>query len=117
MTTACNRDPIPIGVLEKELVGMWWDEYEYHDVTEDGVPFDRVLLFVGANEDHTGYLYLAAFDNNSDEAVAACRETLKKPTPSSSALTPPLRSPICTGGETTTLTATHVTGSDTNTRT
>lgn len=57
---------------------MWWDEYEYHDVTEDGVPFDRVLLFVGANEDHTGYLYLAAFDNNSDEAVAACRETLKK---------------------------------------
>lgn len=47
------------------------DEYEYHDVTEDGVPFDRVLLFVGANEDHTGYLYLAAFDNNSDEAVAA----------------------------------------------
>lgn len=50
---------------------MWWDEYEYHDVTEDGVPFDRVLLFVGANEDHTGYLYLAAFDNNSDEAVAA----------------------------------------------
>lgn len=49
---------------------MWWDEYEYHDVTEDGVPFDRVLLFVGADEDHTGYLYLAAFDNTSDEAVA-----------------------------------------------
>lgn len=71
VTTACNRDPIPIGVLEKELVGMWWDEYEYHDVTEDGVPFDRVLLFVGADEDHTGYLYLAAFDNHSDEAVAA----------------------------------------------
>lgn len=60
VTAACNRDPIPIEVLEKELVGMWWDEYEYHDVTEDGVPFDRVLLFVGANEDHTGYLYLAA---------------------------------------------------------
>ena len=36
VTTACNRDPIPIEVLEKELVGMWWDEYEYHDVTEDG---------------------------------------------------------------------------------
>ena len=39
VSTACNRDPIPIEVLEKELVGMWWDEYEYHDVTEDGVPY------------------------------------------------------------------------------
>lgn len=47
VTTACNRDPIPIGVLEKELVGMWWDEYEYHDVTEDGVPFDREYKWAG----------------------------------------------------------------------
>lgn len=33
VTAACNRDPIPIEVLEKELVGIWWDEYEYHDAT------------------------------------------------------------------------------------
>ncbi len=77
VSTACNRDPIPIEVLEKELVGMWWDEYEYHDVTEDGVPFDRVLLFVGADEDHTGYLYMAAFDNTSDEAVSVLPSLFK----------------------------------------
>lgn len=46
VTTACNRDPIPIEDLEKELVGMWWDEYAYHDVTEDGVPFARVPLAI-----------------------------------------------------------------------
>ena len=32
--------------LEQSLVGLWYDEYEYADVTEDGVPFSRVLLAV-----------------------------------------------------------------------
>ena len=33
VATACNRDPIDIQALEKDLVGLWWDEYEYADVT------------------------------------------------------------------------------------
>ena len=73
--TGCNNSDNPITydieALEQSLVGMWWDEYDYQDVTEDGVPFTKVLLFVGVNEDHTGCIYLGAFDNTSDEAVVA----------------------------------------------
>ena len=34
--------------LEQSLIGLWWDEFEYADVTEAGVPFSRVLLAVKA---------------------------------------------------------------------
>ena len=54
-TTGCSKDDNTINVaeLEKELVGVWWDEFEYADVTETGVPFTRVLLAIVADADHT----------------------------------------------------------------
>ena len=66
--TACssnddNPAPIDISSMEQSLVGLWWDEYEYADVTETGVPFSRVLLAVVANADHTGCIYLGVFDD------------------------------------------------------
>ena len=69
-TTACtsedNPSTVDIDALERELVGLWWDEYEYADVTEAGVPFSRVLLAVVADADHTGCIYLGVFDDTSD---------------------------------------------------
>ena len=61
---------VDVKTLEKELVGFWWDEYEYADVTEDGVPFSRVLLAVAVFPDHTGCIYLGAFGDQSDDPVA-----------------------------------------------
>ena len=71
-TTSCSKDDNTINVaeLEKELVGVWWDEFEYADVTETGVPFTRVLLAIVADADHTGCIYLGVFDDSSDEPVA-----------------------------------------------
>ena len=72
--TGCSKEDNPsagdLSVLEQSLVGLWWDEYEYADVTETGVPFTRVLLVVEANTDHTGCIYLGAFDDNSDYPLA-----------------------------------------------
>ena len=72
--TGCSKSDdeptIDVEAAEKELVGIWWDEFEYSDVTEDGVPFTRALLAVEADEDHTGCIYLGLFDNNSDEPLA-----------------------------------------------
>lgn len=72
--TSCSKDdnhaPVDINALEKELVGLWWDEYEYADVTEIGVPFTRVLLAVQADADHTGCIYLGVFNDKSDEPLA-----------------------------------------------
>ena len=71
--TGCssNDDPAPVDkALEKSLVGLWWDEFEYSDVTEAGVPFSRVLLAVKADADHTGSIYLGVFNDKSDEPLA-----------------------------------------------
>ena len=68
--TGCKKESsINIQELEQSLVGLWWDEYEYSDVTEDGVPFSRVLLAVRADADHTGCIYLGVFDDNSDKPL------------------------------------------------
>ena len=56
--------------LEQSLIGLWWDEFEYADVTEAGVPFTRVLLAVQVDADHTGCIYLGALDDTSDEPIA-----------------------------------------------
>ncbi len=56
--------------MEQSLVGLWWDEYEYSDVTEAGVSFERVLLAVNVNADHTGCIYLGVFDNTDDNPLA-----------------------------------------------
>jgi len=73
-TTGCSNEdspsPIDIEALEQSLVGVWWDEYQYEDVTEAGVPFSRVLLAVIANADHTGCIYLGVFNDTSDEPLA-----------------------------------------------
>lgn len=71
--TGCSKDDnpsTPRTITDKDLVGLWWDEYKYSDVTETGDPFTRVILAVLANEDHTGCIYLGAFNDNSDEPVA-----------------------------------------------
>ena len=68
--TGCKKESsINIQELEQSLVGLWWDKYEYKDVTEDGVPFSSVLLAVRADADHTGCIYLGVFDDNSDKPL------------------------------------------------
>lgn len=72
--TGCSKSDdeptIDVEAAEKELVGIWWDEFEYSDVTEDGTPFTRALLAVEADEDHTGCIYLGVFNDESDEPLA-----------------------------------------------
>ena len=68
--TGCKKESsINIQELEQSLVGLWWDEFEYEDVTEDGVPFSRVLLAVRVDAGHTGCIYLGVFDDNSDKPL------------------------------------------------
>ncbi len=69
--TAVDNPSTPdTSILEQSLIGLWWDEFEYADVTETGEPYSRVLLVVEVNADHTGCIYLAAFDDKSDEPLA-----------------------------------------------
>ena len=63
-------DPIDVSVVEKELVGFWWDEFEYSGKTEDGKDFSRVILAVRIDEDKTGCLYLGLFDGASEDPLA-----------------------------------------------
>lgn len=73
-TTGCSKDddpaPIDVNAAEKDLIGLWWDEFKYADVTETGEAFSRVLLVVEADEDHTGCIYLGVFNDTSDEPLA-----------------------------------------------
>ena len=55
--------------LEQELVGLWYEEFPYEDVTEDGKPFNRALIAVEAKADHTGYIALAVFDDEFNEPL------------------------------------------------
>ena len=72
--TGCSKDEAAPSnttkLTEQDLVGLWWDEFEYADVTETGKPFTRALLAVKADADHTGCIYLGVFDDSSDEPVA-----------------------------------------------
>ncbi len=63
-------EPIDVSVVEKELVGFWWDEFEYSGKTEDGKDFSRVILAVRIDEDKTGCLYLGLFDGASEDPLA-----------------------------------------------
>ena len=69
-TVEDNPSSVDINVLEQSLIGLWWDEFEYADVTEAGVPFSRVMLAVKADADHTGCIYLGVFNDTSDEPLA-----------------------------------------------
>ena len=65
-----NSSAVDIDALEKSFVGLWWDEFEYADSTDEGVPFSRVLLAVEANADHTGCIYLAVFGDTGNRPLA-----------------------------------------------
>lgn len=62
---------VDITTMENELVGFWWEEYDYTDVTETGETFNRVLLAVSADDDHTGCIYLGVFANDTSEQPLA----------------------------------------------
>ena len=73
--TACTDDtsdnpaiPSQQG-LEESLIGLWYEEFEYEDVTEDGKPFNRALIVVETKADHTGYVALAVFDDEFNEPL------------------------------------------------
>ena len=51
--------------MEESLVGLWYEEFDYEDVTEDGKPFNRALIAVETKADHTGYVALAVFDDTA----------------------------------------------------
>ena len=68
--TAVDNPSTPVtSDLEQSLVGLWWEEFEYADVTENGKPFNRALIVVEANADHTGYVALAVFDDEFNEPL------------------------------------------------
>ena len=64
--TGCKKN-VNIEQLEKDLVGVWYDEFEYSGTTEAGTPFSKVLLAIQADADHTGCIYLALFDDEHSE--------------------------------------------------
>lgn len=64
-----STDPQPT-ITDQDLIGLWWEEYEYSDVTETGEPFTSVVLAVRADEDHTGCIYLGVYNDKSDEPLA-----------------------------------------------
>jgi len=72
--TGCSSDDssssVDIDALEQRLVGLWWDEFEYSDVTDEGVPFSRVLLAVEFEPEHTGCIYLAVFSAKGNIPLA-----------------------------------------------
>ena len=57
-------------IQEKDIVGLWWNEFEYADVTETGLPFSRVLIAVKADADHKGCIYLGLFDSADGDPLA-----------------------------------------------
>ena len=72
--TGCNKEDnsvtIDVKAAEADLVGLWWEEYDYSGETETGKPFTRVMFAVYVSPDHTGWIALGAYDNTSPEAVA-----------------------------------------------
>ena len=55
--------------MEESLIGLWYEEFDYEDVTEDGKPFNRALIVVETKADHTGYIALAVFDDEFNEPL------------------------------------------------
>ena len=71
--TGCSSVDDPssndVNVLEQSLVGLWYEEFDYEDVTEDGKPFNHALIVVETKADHTGYVALAVFDDVFNEPL------------------------------------------------
>ena len=55
--------------MEKSVIGLWYEGFDYEDVTEKGKPFNRALIAVEAKADHTGYVALAVFDDEFNEPL------------------------------------------------
>ena len=55
--------------MEESLVGLWYEDFAYEDVTEDGKAFSRAMIAVEAKDDHTGYVALAVFDDEFNEPL------------------------------------------------
>ena len=55
--------------MEESIIGLWQEEFEYKDVTEDGKPFNRALIVVETKADHTGYVALAVFGDEFNEPI------------------------------------------------
>ena len=55
--------------MEESLIGLWYEEFDYEDVTEDGKPFNHALIVVETKADHTGYVALAVFDDEFNEPL------------------------------------------------
>ena len=36
-----NPSSTDTSILEQSLIGLWYEEFDYEDVTEDGKPFNR----------------------------------------------------------------------------
>ena len=68
--TAVDNPSTPVtSDLEQSLVGLWYEEFDYEDVTEDGKPFNHALIVVETKADHTGYVALAVFDDEFNEPL------------------------------------------------
>lgn len=55
--------------LGKNLIGLWYEEFAYEDVTDDGKPFNRAMIVMEAKANHTGYVALAVFDDEFNEPL------------------------------------------------
>ena len=64
-----TEGPISQQEMEKRLIGLWYEEFNYEDVTEEGKPFNRALIAVETKADHTGYVALAVFDDEFNEPL------------------------------------------------
>ena len=74
MLTACsdnteNTQSPSQKEMEKSIVGLWYEEFDYEDMTEDGKPFNHAMIVVETKADHTGYVALAVFDDEFNEPL------------------------------------------------
>lgn len=54
---------------EKDLIGLWYEDFDYKDVTEKGKPFNRAMITLEVKADHTGYVALSVFDDEFNEPL------------------------------------------------
>lgn len=55
--------------MEKDLIGLWYEDFDYKDVTEKGKPFNRAMITMEVKTDHTGYVALSVFDDEFNEPL------------------------------------------------
>ena len=55
--------------MEKDLIGLWYEDFDYKDVTEKGKPFNRAMITLEVKADHTGYVALSVFDDEFNERL------------------------------------------------